>query len=225
MNYSQLGTYVYTAANIPQTLLVQYGRLRYRCFDPNDPNVNMSHWDKTELDHFDRDPNTLYVMVVARQAGGSEQLISALRLRPTLVDYELEMESYRYLTEGVPLPKDAQIYEGSRWVGQSSRSTEGMLSTAMLLTRVFHLSKELAFQEIIGTISTLSENWMSRRQMDAQRESTLYHSSRDKLDIMVSRIPVNEDFLAMANILLQGVLRQNHLDTVAISLPELPQAA
>jgi len=71
--------------------------------------------------------------------------MSAMRLRPTLVDYELEMSSYRYLTDGITLPKESSIYEGSRWVGRSSRSTEGMLSTAMLVTKLFHLATENVF--------------------------------------------------------------------------------
>lgn len=83
----------------------------------------------------------------------------------------------------------------------------------------------MAFREIIGTISTLSENWLAKRQAVAQRHSPLFHSERDRLDILVSRIQVNEDFLGMANLLLQSVLREINLDTVSISAPILKQAA
>lgn len=227
MSQAQLVTHVYTPATIPSTLLKQYGQLRYKCFKPEDPYVNLNHHDRTELDHFDQDSHTLYIMIVAVHVSspGQIQLMSAVRLRPTLLDYELEMDSYRYLTDSITLPKKADVYEGSRWVGRSSRSTEGMLSTAMLVTKLFHLATEISFREIIGTISTLSENWMSKRQATAQRHSELYHSERDKLDILVSRIQVNEDFLGMANLLLQLVVRETNLETVSIAGPLLKAAA
>lgn len=225
MSYAQLMTHVYTPTNVPALLLKQYGQLRYKCFKPEDPYVTLNHQDKTELDHFDRDNHTLYIMVVAVQDYGQTELMSAVRLRPTLVDYELEMESYQYLTDGITLPKETGVYEGSRWVGRSSRSTEGMLSTAMLVTKLFHLATEMSFREIVGTISTLSENWLAKRQAATKRHSELFHSERDKLDILVSRIQVNEDFLGMAHLLLQSVLRETNLDTISISAPPLRQAA
>lgn len=227
MSHAQLVTHIYTPTTVPFTLLKQYGQLRYKCFKPEDPYVTLDHQEETELDHFDQDSSTLYIMVVAVQVAspGQVQLMSAVRLRPTLAAYELEMDSYRYLTDGVTLPKEAGVYEGSRWVGRSSRSTEGMLSTAMLVTKLFHLATEMSFREIIGTISTLSENWMAKRQATAQRHSELYHSERDKLDILVSRIQVNEEFLGMANLLLQSVLREINLETVSISAPLLKRAA
>lgn len=227
MSHAQLVTHVYTPATVPFTLLKQYGQLRYKCFKAEDPYVNLDHQEQTELDHFDQDANTLYIMVVAVQISspGHAQLMSAVRLRPTLLNYELEMDSYHYLTNNITLPKEAEVYEGSRWVGRSSRSTEGMLSTAMLVTKLFHLATEMSFREIIGTISTLSENWMAKRQAATRRHSELYHSERDKLDILVSRIQINEDFLGMANLLLQSVLREINLETVSISAPLLKRAA
>lgn len=227
MSHAQLVTHIYTPSTVPPSLLKQYGQLRYKCFKPEDPYVTLNHQEETELDHFDQDPTTLYIMVVAVQvtSPGQAQLMSAVRLRPTLADYELEMDSYRYLTDGITLPKEASVYEGSRWVGRSSRSTEGMLSTAMLVTKLFHLATEMSFREIIGTISTLSENWMAKRQASTRRDSDLYHSERDKLDILVSRIQVNEDFLGMANLLLKTVLREINLETISISAPLPKQAA
>lgn len=227
MSHAQLVTHIYTPATVPLPLLKQYGQLRYKCFKTEDPYVDLNHEDKTELDHFDQDASTLYIMVVAVGVAspGQAELMSAVRLRPTLMNYELEMDSYRYLTDGITLPKEAGVYEGSRWVGRSSRSTEGMLSTAMLVTKLFHLAIEMSFHEIVGTISTLSENWMAKRQATTQRHSDLYHSERDKLDILVSRIQINEDFLGMANLLLQSVLREINLETVSISTPHLKQVA
>src|SRR5690606_15023551 len=136
---AQLVTHVYTPKTVPSELMKQYGQLRYKCFKPEDPYVNLDHQQLVEFDRFDECHDTIYIMVVADQTKSfkQSQLMSAMRLRPTLTDYELEMDSYRYLTNDIALPKEAGIYEGSRWVGRSSRTTEGKLSTAMLITKLF----------------------------------------------------------------------------------------
>lgn len=225
MNYSSFCTSVFTPDTTPRSLAHQYGALRYKCFSKDDPYVALDHHSQTEFDHFDRDESTRYIMVYTTLAGQPNELMSAVRIRPTLLDYELEMPSYLYLTEGVSLPKDPALYEGSRWVGKSSRTSLGMLSTAMLVSRLYHLSHELAFSEIIGTISTLSENWLSKRTAKTERESDTYHSERDKLDIMVSRIRIDEKFLDMANMLLMSTLRDFNLEQVMVAQPTLKQAA
>jgi N-acyl-L-homoserine lactone synthetase len=142
-----------------------------------------------------------------------------------LSPYELEMPSYLYLTQDIQLPKDQSVYEGSRWVGQSSRSPEGMLSTAMMMSKLYRLSMALEFKEIIGTISTLSENWLGKRSATTDRKSHLFHSDRDKLDIMVSRIKVDESFSDIANQLLVNALKNFSFDEIGLSQNNLELAA
>jgi len=225
MNYFSLSTSVFTPGTVPATLSYQYGQMRYKCFTKDDPNVNMNHDNETEFDHFDSDEQTRYIMVYVHNNGQPQELMSALRLRPTLLDYELEMPSYLYLTENISLPKDSKVYEGNRWVGKSSRTSEGMLSTAMLISKLYHLSHELSFNEIIGTISTLSENWLGKRSAKSERSCAAYHSERDKLDILVSRIKVDESFLEAGNMLLQSALKEINFEQIMFAKPAFKQAA
>lgn len=222
---SSFKTSVFSPSNVPSSLLRQYGMLRYQCFTQDDPYVNLDHVQKTEFDHFDRDEHTQYIMIYMEDAQKQQDLVSAVRIRPTLADYELEMPSYLYLTRNTNLPKDATVYEGSRWVGKSSRTAEGMLSTAMLVSKLYYLSRELSFNELIGTISTLSESWLSKRSAQTERRTSTYHSNRDKLDIMVSRIRMDETFLGVANTLLQQALMELTFEEVMITRPATKKAA
>jgi hypothetical protein len=47
--------------------------------------------------------------------------------------------------------------EGSRWVGKSSRTYEGALSTALLMLQLHQLAQEHGFQQLIGVIAAKSE--------------------------------------------------------------------
>jgi N-acyl-L-homoserine lactone synthetase len=199
--------------------------MRYRCFSKDDPYVALNHQQRTEFDHFDMDHQTLYVVVYQNSLRDGLQLMSAVRLRPTMAAYELEMPSYLYLTRGIQLPKAHEVYEGSRWVGQSSRTPEGMLSTAMMMSKLYRISALLGFKEIIGTISTLSENWLGKRAATTERKSELFHSERDRLDIMVSRIKVDESFSEIAHQLLASSLKNFSFDEIGLSSTDLDLAA
>jgi hypothetical protein len=47
-----------------------------------------------------------------------------------------------------------------------------MLSTAMMMSKLYRLSMALEFNEIIGTISTLSENCLGEKVSDCRQEVT-----------------------------------------------------
>lgn len=217
MSNKHYSVIINSAKNIAPHLMANFGRLRYKCFEPDDPNVNMDHSRRIELDHFDRMEDTTYIMVVATE-NGQQELVSGMRLRPTTADYELEMDSYRYLTDGVALPKTTTIMEGSRWVGRSSRTPEGMLSTGMLMNALYRYCRALGVTDIIGTISTKSEAWLGKREAQAQRSSNPYYSLRDDLTIMISNIKLDETFLSAANNLFsQGI---SHFEVTDLALEE-----
>ncbi|TNF33475.1 MAG: hypothetical protein EP312_09320 [Gammaproteobacteria bacterium] len=215
MSAKHYSVIINAAPSINPELMTRFGQLRYQCFDANDPNVNMDHFRRTELDHFDRMDDTTCIMVIATE-NSRQELVSAMRLRPTTSDYELEMDSYRYLTEGVSLPKSSTIMEGSRWVGRSSRTPEGMVSTGMLMNALYRYCLTLGVKNIIGTISTKSEHWLGKRAASAQRESNPYYSQRDDLTIMISNIALDQTFLHAANHLLNQGL--GHFDITELEL-------
>jgi len=224
MTYSyNLQAGIYNCQNIPQDLFQQYGNLRYQCFEKDDPNVCMDHFRQVEFDHFDQSPHTLYILVTQRSAPSDiPTLISAVRLIPTTRDYELEMESYRYLTKGVELPKSEEIVEGNRWVGKSSNTVLGKLSTGLLLIKLYQLSQKQGFKQIIGTITTKGEAWLNKRKTSTSRNSDTYTVEKENIDILVSYIDINEELLGAAKSLLLDSIDQVSIDNIVL---ETNQAA
>ncbi|MCB1614502.1 MAG: hypothetical protein KDI30_00670 [Pseudomonadales bacterium] len=204
---------LYTPATLPADLRLQYGHLRYQCFEEDDPNLNMDRINKVEFDHFDHAPDTRYILVTQKHPDFSPPtLVSAVRLIPTTGHYELEMDSYRYLTQGVALPKSPLIWEGNRWVGKSSHTALGKLSTGLLLLKLFQLSQQFGFNQLIGTITTKGEAWLGKRNASLQRNSDIYTVERENIDILISLIDINADLLRTAKTLLM-----DSIDTFAIA--------
>jgi N-acyl-L-homoserine lactone synthetase len=192
---------VYRGDSVPMPMLMQYGRLRYDCFDEDDPFVNMDSKRRVELDHFDQRPSTLHVMVMSKRPRRQKQLVSAVRLIPTTEDYDLEQSTWGYLTNNMALPKSPSIMEGSRWVGRSSRTYEGTLSSALLMLQLYQLSKEMAFDNVLGVITEKGEQWLERRQANAERDGAAYTIQGDTR-IVVSALDIDAGFLAAARRLM-----------------------
>jgi N-acyl-L-homoserine lactone synthetase len=219
---SNIKTSVYNSQTMPENIFMQYGKLRYMCFRPDDPNVNMDHRRKIEMDRFDVDRGTFYITVVeSKNSGRQENLLSAVRLRSTLLDYELEMDSYKYLTRDITLPKSDKIMEGNRWVGKSSNSAIGKFSTAMLLTKLFELSRELEFNKIIGTISTLGQSWLNKRQIVVDKNSNIYHVDEDNIDILISTFDVDNNLLNLSKKLFSDAIHDLSIESISLK----PEAA
>jgi N-acyl-L-homoserine lactone synthetase len=200
-NQSVFTVDIYTGNLVPPALLKQFGRLRYDCFDVNDPYVLMNHQDKTELDGFDRLPTTLHLMVTSKQPRQAKKLVSAVRLIPTTEEYDLEQPSWSYLTDRVQLPKAGNIVEGSRWVGKSSRTYEGTISTALLMLQLYQLSRDKGFDQLIGVIAAKSETWLNKRQAGNLSSASRYSTERDG-EILVTTINLDQQFLNSARQLM-----------------------
>ena len=225
MSNSLFSVDVYTQQTLPSAYLNQYGALRYKCFLPDDPNVNMDNKRKIELDHFDKEETTLYIMVTLKKKNQPTELISAVRLIPTMVDYELEMASYRYLTHNVELPKSPKIYEANRWVGKSSRTYLGQMSTALLMMRLYQLSLEKGFEELIGTVTTKGEEWLQKRDSATDRASDIYHVEQENIDILVSRFPMDEAFAATGKQLMVEAMQSVSITNLSVDDAVLEQAS
>lgn len=205
LNHSVFTIDTYNGNQIPAALLKQYGKLRYTCFAPDDPYVQMNHQDKTELDHFDTKPTTLHILVTSKQPKHPKKLVSAIRLIPTTEDYDLEQPSWGYLTDNIALPKQTHIVEGSRWVGKSSRTYEGALSTALLMLQLYQVAHERGFHQLIGVIAAKSEAWLNKRNTDVHAASHRHSAERDG-DILVTTMALDQQFVnAAKNMMLQSM--------------------
>ncbi len=216
MSNSLFSVDVYNKSSLPASILKQYGALRYKCFLPDDPYVNMDNIRKVEFDHFDQQDTTIYIMVTLKKKNHPTELVSAVRLIPTTGDYELEMDSYRYLTGGVELPKSPDIYESNRWVGKSSRTYLGQMSTALLMMRMYQLSLEMGFSELIGTITTKGEEWLQKRESATDRASDTYHVEEEDIDILVSRIPMDETFASTGKQLMVDAMQSVSIQHLSV---------
>jgi N-acyl-L-homoserine lactone synthetase len=209
---------IYTGASIPSSILEQYGRKRYACFAKNDPNVALDHDREIELDQFDFMASTTFITVVKQHDDQIEpELVSAMRYRSTLDSYELEAPSYRYLTAATPLPKAANIIEGSRWVGVSSRSLAGKISTALMSMTLYSLAREYGFDEVIGTVSTKGQAWLDKRGASQQQASNYYLPPHDQLAILITRIALDDTFLQHALALLADVIKTKSMAEFAFA--------
>ena len=200
-NHALFTVDVFHGGNVPGPLLKQYAQLRYACFDREDPYVKMDHEKSMELDQFDSLPSTLYVMVTSKKPRCKKQLVSAVRLIPTLQSYDLEQPSWAYLTQHLVLPKSAQVVEGSRWVGKSSRTYEGAIASALLMLQLYQFSQERGYLKMIGVVTEKGEAWLARREANASRDGVLYAIPGD-VRIMVSVIDFDTQFLAASRQLM-----------------------
>ena len=180
----------HTATTIPSSLKHQFGLLRYKCFQKDDPNVNLDHENAVEFDHFDEKPSTIYAMVVDSNAN----LIAAMRLIPTTEQYELESESYRYMTDKIALPKDKQIFEGSRWVCRGWGTMRGDIASGLLMMRLYRLGQEYGFNKVIGVQTTVAEQTHSEMEVNSERASDYVRTDRDKDRLMVSYTFMNDQY-------------------------------
>jgi N-acyl-L-homoserine lactone synthetase len=201
LNRAMFTVETYAGHHVPASLLKQYGQLRYQCFDTDDPYVRMDHQNGLELDHFDKRPTTIYIMVICHQSGLSDKLISAVRLIPTTEPYDLEQPSWSYLTDYFPLPKSTKVLEGSRWVGKSSRTPEGTLSTALLMLQIYQLAQRHGVEQLIGVIASKGQNWLQKRKTKADPSSVRHQTERDG-EILISTINIDADFLASAKMMM-----------------------
>lgn len=188
---------VYPGDSLSPALLKQYGKLRYQCFAHDDPYVNMNHREKTELDHFDTRATTWHVIVCKKAPRRAKSLVSAVRLIPTTEPYDLQQPSWSYLTDSIQLPRQANVVEGSRWVGKSSRTYEGTLSTALLMLKLYQLSREQGFDQMIGVIAAKGEAWLRKREAGETTVESRHLTQRDG-EIMVTRMALDEYFLSAA---------------------------
>lgn len=216
INHSIFTVDTYTGSQIPPSLLKQYGRLRYACFAVDDPYVRMNHHDRTELDHFDHLPTTLHLLVTSKQPGQSKKLVSAVRLIPTVQDYDLEQPSWEYLTAKIDLPKARNVVEGSRWVGKSSRTYEGALSTALLMLHLYQLAQEKGFDQLIGVIASKSETWLNKRHAGIQPAASRHHTERDG-EILVTTLALNRLFVDGAKNLLLDSMEFGYVKEIAVA--------
>jgi hypothetical protein len=79
MTQSVFSVDIYNAENMPTEVRRQYARLRYECFEPDDPYVNMDNVNRLEQDHFDQHPATVYIVVTMKQARRPVEVVSAVR--------------------------------------------------------------------------------------------------------------------------------------------------
>lgn len=196
-NHAVFTVETYAGNTINHQLLRQYGRLRYPCFAKDDPYVRLNHKEGTELDHFDRLPSTRHILVCKKEPGSPAVLTSAVRLIPTVADYDLEQPSWSYLTAKMSLPKASHVVEGSRWVGKSSRTYEGTLSTALLMLQLCQMSREEGFTEMIGVVAAKGEAWLHKRQARSTGGSARHATERDG-EILVTTIAIDDAFHSVA---------------------------
>ena len=119
----------YNGDEVKENLMRQYGHERWKCFDPDDPYVNMDNQRQLEFDQFDYLASTRYILITVEQPNREEKLVCGMRLIPTLEAYDLEQPSWNYLTLGREPIKSGGIIETGRWVGQSRKSQYGELYT------------------------------------------------------------------------------------------------
>lgn len=206
----------YTGTTIPDALLRQYGKLRYQCFEPDDPYLKMDQDQKIELDHFDGYPSTIYIMVTSKEHGKQTRLVSAVRLIPTIEPYDLEQPSWSYLTNSITLPKDQSIYEGSRWVGKSSRTYEGMLSTALLMLQISQLAQDLQFNQILGVVAAKGEAWINKRHAGNQKTGVRFPTKKDG-EILITTLDVNQEFTHSAKTMMLQAMDFFSVSEIAVS--------
>lgn len=217
INSSSFKTQIFTAVSAPIDLKRQYGQLRYPCFSNSDPFVNQDHIEKTEFDRFDQCESTIYIMVTQADAlTGTERLISAVRLMSTANDYDLAAPSWGYLTDGIALPKTSDTFDGSRWVGRSSRTLEGMASTGLLVMAIVNVAKERGFKQLIGATNALAAEWFASRDVDIEILSEPYYSERDNAYLIVATYPVDDELyqagLELFNLAFEHGLAESNIE-------------
>lgn len=164
----------FSGTEVPDTLLTQFGKLRYKCFDPDDPHVNMNKENKIELDHFDRAAHLRYVFITRFDNDGTEQLACGMRIIPTLYDYELEMSSYRYLTREHILPKSPTTVEAGRWVGLKYNTPAGQVLVGLLNRELYQWAKRQGIDSYVGVITTHHEAFFLEQGISIDRLTTPY---------------------------------------------------
>lgn len=209
---------VLPATQTPFPLKMQYAKLRYDCFQKDDPNLVLDHENGAELDCFDEQSTTLYIMITARNKKNQEpQLICAVRLLPTLQSYELEQPSYKYLTQGTGLPKSAHIFESSRWVGRSSRTTAGKIAGGLLIMELARTARELGAHQLIGVITTTTEEFIEKRNSEAKRASAAVKTERDVDKIMITKIDIDDKFYEMGKTMFDSALNETSVINIEVS--------
>ena len=215
---STLSVTNYLSSEAPEKLLLQYGQMRYRCFSPDDPNVSMDNQRQVEFDQFDINGDTRYIMITATDSAGNEKLVSAMRFIPTLSHYDLEQDSYRYLTAGCELPKCKDIIETSRWVGESTRTANGELILGLMNRETCMWGRANGYRAILGVVNMRFEDWFLSRNITIKRCSPLHEMAEGGTIAMV-QIELDDSFLAAANQQIVNAISSQSLSSIRLTSP------
>ncbi len=190
---------IFSATHAPFDLRLQYGTMRYHSFTKDDPFLNMNHINKVEFDKFDERESTLFIFAWAEnKTGGKRELISAVRLIPTVLDYDLEADSWSYLTEGLNLPKTPEIFEYSRWVAQPKPRTPCQICTSRLGIELYHLGQRLGIKQFIGVATTALTQYMKNKGLTLESLTAPISTDRDDDTLEVYIQDLDLAFMASA---------------------------
>jgi hypothetical protein len=85
------------------------------------------------------------------------------------------------------------------------------------MVRLYQYAREKGFFGIVGTVSTKGESWLNRRHSATARHSDVYHVERENIDILVSRIPVDKDFLKVGRELMVNAMTSLEVANVSVT--------
>lgn len=183
-------SHIYAASSTPIELKMQYGRLRYKQFSDGDAFVSLDHSSRVEFDEFDDMPTTLYLFAVAEDEPHS-RLITGVRLMPTVVDYDMEMDCWKHLLVGIDLAKEPHIYAGGRWYGASHKTAEGRLGGGMLLQEMYTASQSFGFTMVHSFALSPCTNWMKKKNLANREAGMTYDVRPDGRKLSLNETPIN----------------------------------
>lgn len=150
----------------------------------------MDHDKKIEYDKFDSMDSTIYILVTK-----GPKLLNGMRLNPTTSEYDLQAESWSYLTDGMELPCSDDVYCAGRWVGQSTRKSDGMIGGGLLMMGVHDAAKQFGFSEMFGVTTSVGKQWFDKRKIPNSRQSEEFFTGREQVSIFLHSISVGDEYL------------------------------
>ena len=212
-------THVYTHYSLPADILQQYGEERYKCFQPDDPYVNLDHKNKTEFDKFDAGVSSpLYLVVTADDGPGhGSRLVTCSRFISTMEEYDLEADSWSYMTNGIQLPKAPHICENTRLVTKSSNTLEGMIANGLMIMKMCELCRSYGYTRVLGVTPVVGVEWVQKRGGNIETIGTPYHSERDQYPLIIAMSHIDSAHFDMGLNIFKLGLGQRAISQISVA--------
>ncbi len=195
---------VFDGSNIPKDMYLSYCHLRFRFIKSVGWDVPLNNSLFIETDKFDNLKTTTYILIVRKNPKSkSDMVVTGIRILPTIYPYQLEEKTYKFITDGVSLPKSKSIAEANRWCGSFNMIEDIAMTTQALMSKMREFCLGEGYEKVIGVVDAKLTESMDRIGADVLSPSGIKQPFDMKQDFIILSLDLEKCFSGAMNARLE----------------------